>query len=39
MVSVNPAYSSRECSQCHHIDKRNRVCGARPAASALTLVL
>ena len=21
---VDPAYSSRECSECHHIDKRNR---------------
>ncbi|MFI1723272.1 RNA-guided endonuclease InsQ/TnpB family protein [Streptomyces sp. NPDC020489] len=25
VVSVNPACSSRECSRCHHIDKRNRL--------------
>ncbi|MBT2422258.1 transposase [Streptomyces sp. ISL-22] len=24
MVYVTPAYTSQECSQCHHIDKRNR---------------
>ncbi|WP_328827486.1 RNA-guided endonuclease InsQ/TnpB family protein [Streptomyces ureilyticus] len=24
VVYVNPAYTSQECSQCHHIDKRNR---------------
>lgn len=24
VVHVNPAYTSQECSQCHHIDKRNR---------------
>ncbi|MGW0626043.1 RNA-guided endonuclease InsQ/TnpB family protein [Streptomyces sp. NPDC002758] len=24
LVHVNPAYTSQECSQCHHIDKRNR---------------
>ncbi|MEU0231505.1 MULTISPECIES: transposase [unclassified Streptomyces] len=24
VVYVDPAYTSRECSQCHHIDRRNR---------------
>ncbi|MFG2793725.1 RNA-guided endonuclease InsQ/TnpB family protein [Streptomyces sp. NPDC048419] len=24
VVYVDPAYTSQECSQCHHIDKRNR---------------
>lgn len=24
VVHVDPAYTSQECSQCHHIDKRNR---------------
>ncbi|TPQ21144.1 RNA-guided endonuclease InsQ/TnpB family protein [Streptomyces sporangiiformans] len=24
VVYVSPAYTSQECSQCHHIDKRNR---------------
>ncbi|MFE2423920.1 RNA-guided endonuclease InsQ/TnpB family protein [Streptomyces hokutonensis] len=24
VVHVNPAYTSQECSHCHHIDKRNR---------------
>ncbi|WP_328285691.1 RNA-guided endonuclease InsQ/TnpB family protein [Streptomyces sp. GQFP] len=24
VVYVDPAYSSRECSRCHHIDRRNR---------------
>jgi IS605 OrfB family transposase len=24
LVHVSPAYTSQECSQCHHIDKRNR---------------
>ncbi|TLS43127.1 IS200/IS605 family element transposase accessory protein TnpB [Streptomyces montanus] len=24
VVYVDPVYTSRECSQCHHIDKRNR---------------
>ncbi|MFE6335650.1 RNA-guided endonuclease InsQ/TnpB family protein [Streptomyces sp. NPDC057798] len=24
VVFVTPAYTSQECSQCHHIDKRNR---------------
>ncbi|WP_308163870.1 RNA-guided endonuclease InsQ/TnpB family protein [Nonomuraea sediminis] len=24
LVHVNPAYSSQECSVCHHVDKRNR---------------
>ncbi|MFJ2833363.1 RNA-guided endonuclease InsQ/TnpB family protein, partial [Streptomyces sp. NPDC087263] len=24
VVYVDPAYTSRECSHCHHIDKRNR---------------
>ncbi|MFJ3308464.1 RNA-guided endonuclease InsQ/TnpB family protein [Streptomyces sp. NPDC086549] len=24
LVHVNPAYTSQECSQCHHIDRRNR---------------
>ncbi|MGH4030102.1 RNA-guided endonuclease InsQ/TnpB family protein [Actinomycetota bacterium Odt1-20B] len=24
VVHVNPAYTSQECSQCHHIDRRNR---------------
>ncbi|MFD3562749.1 RNA-guided endonuclease InsQ/TnpB family protein [Streptomyces sp. NPDC058686] len=24
VVYVDPAYTSRECSKCHHIDKRNR---------------
>ena len=24
LVYVDPAYTSQECSQCHHIDKRNR---------------
>jgi IS605 OrfB family transposase len=71
VVYVDPAYTSQECSQCHHTDRRNRphqgvfacrscgfvehadlnsshniaqrgwwmwVCGALPAAPALTLV-
>ena len=25
IVFVNPAYSSQECAQCGHVDKRNRV--------------
>ncbi|MGW2636598.1 RNA-guided endonuclease InsQ/TnpB family protein [Streptomyces sp. NPDC001348] len=24
LVHVNPAYTSQECSRCHHIDRRNR---------------
>lgn len=24
LVHVSPAYTSQECSQCHHIDRRNR---------------
>ncbi|MFI7401370.1 zinc ribbon domain-containing protein [Streptomyces sp. NPDC049541] len=24
MVDVDPAYTSQECSQCHHIDRRSR---------------
>ena len=24
VVHVNPAYTSQECAECHHIDKRNR---------------
>ncbi|MFI0983454.1 RNA-guided endonuclease InsQ/TnpB family protein [Streptomyces sp. NPDC021093] len=29
VVYVNPAYSSQECSQCHHVDRRNRPAQAR----------
>ncbi|MGW2377265.1 RNA-guided endonuclease InsQ/TnpB family protein [Kitasatospora sp. NPDC001683] len=25
LVYVDPAYTSRQCSQCHHIDRKNRV--------------
>ena len=24
VVHVNPAYTSQECAECHHVDKRNR---------------
>lgn len=24
LMHVDPAYTSQECSQCHHIDRRNR---------------
>lgn len=29
LVYVDPAYTSQECAQCHHIDKSNRVDQAR----------
>jgi putative transposase len=25
LVIINPAYTSQECSECHHIDRKNRV--------------
>ncbi|MGW8887637.1 RNA-guided endonuclease InsQ/TnpB family protein [Streptomyces sp. NPDC055749] len=38
LVYVNPAYSSQECSQCHHIDKRNRPAQARFACKSCGFV-
>lgn len=38
VVYVNPAYSSQECSQCHHIDKRNRPAQARFACRSCGFV-
>lgn len=37
LVYVDPAYTSRQCSQCHHIDRRNRPSQARrsPPSSQL----
>lgn len=29
LVHVDPAYTSQECSECHHIEKKNRVGQAR----------
>ncbi|MFD8780430.1 zinc ribbon domain-containing protein, partial [Streptomyces sp. NPDC059916] len=29
VVHVDPAYTSRTCAECGHIDKANRVCQAR----------
>ncbi|MGW7413114.1 RNA-guided endonuclease InsQ/TnpB family protein [Streptomyces sp. NPDC054863] len=38
VVYVNPAYSSQECSQCHHIDRRNRPAQARFACRSCGFV-
>ncbi|MBO1416809.1 RNA-guided endonuclease TnpB family protein [Streptomyces sp. FH025] len=39
LVYVDPAYTSRQCSQCRHIDRKNRVDQARFACRACGTVL
>ncbi|WP_370414060.1 RNA-guided endonuclease InsQ/TnpB family protein [Streptomyces fradiae] len=38
LVYVNPAYTSQECSLCHHIDRRNRPAQARFACRSCGFV-
>ena len=38
LVHVNPAYTSQECSQCHHTDSRNRPAQARFACRSCGFV-
>ncbi|MFF1356988.1 RNA-guided endonuclease InsQ/TnpB family protein [Streptomyces sp. NPDC058297] len=38
LVYVDPAYTSQECSQCHHIDRRNRPSRAEFACRVCGLV-
>ncbi|WP_459651013.1 RNA-guided endonuclease InsQ/TnpB family protein [Kitasatospora sp. Ki12] len=39
LVYVDPAYTSQECSQCHHIDRKNRVDQATFACRACGTLL
>ncbi|MFE3880175.1 RNA-guided endonuclease InsQ/TnpB family protein [Kitasatospora sp. NPDC059146] len=39
LVYVDPAYTSQECSQCHHIDRKNRVDQATFACRSCGTVL
>ncbi|MFF1906964.1 RNA-guided endonuclease InsQ/TnpB family protein [Kitasatospora sp. NPDC058218] len=39
LVHVDPAYTSQECSDCHHIDRKNRVGQATFACRACGTVL
>nr|WSY55189.1 transposase [Streptomyces sp. NBC_00886] len=38
VVYVDPAYTSQECSQCHHTDRRNRPAQARFACRSCSFV-
>ncbi|WP_345123888.1 zinc ribbon domain-containing protein, partial [Streptomyces chiangmaiensis] len=38
LVFVDPAYSSRECAQCEHIDRLNRVSQAKFACRSCGVV-
>ncbi|WP_406517045.1 zinc ribbon domain-containing protein [Streptomyces sp. NBC_00134] len=38
LVHVDPAYTSQECSQCHHTDRRNRPSQARFACQVCGFV-
>ncbi|GAA1076862.1 transposase [Kitasatospora arboriphila] len=39
LVYVDPAYTSQECSQCHHIDRRNRQSQATFACRACGVMM
>ncbi|MEU2630796.1 transposase [Kitasatospora sp. NPDC007106] len=39
LVYVDPAYTSQECSQCHHIDRRNRQSRATFACRACGVMM
>ncbi|MEY9835004.1 RNA-guided endonuclease InsQ/TnpB family protein [Streptacidiphilus sp. EB103A] len=39
LVYVDPAYTSQECSQCHHVDRKNRVDQARFACRSCGTML
>ncbi|WP_419185676.1 zinc ribbon domain-containing protein [Mangrovactinospora gilvigrisea] len=39
VVYVDPAYTSQECSQCHHIDRKNRPTQARFTCRSCGIVL
>ncbi|MEV7021152.1 transposase [Kitasatospora sp. NPDC093558] len=39
LVYVDPAYTSQECSQCHHIDRKNRVDQATFACRSCGIVM
>ncbi|MGK4584265.1 RNA-guided endonuclease InsQ/TnpB family protein [Kitasatospora sp. HPMI-4] len=39
LVYVDPAYTSQECSECHHIDRKNRVDQATFACRACGIVM
>ncbi|MBT2459045.1 zinc ribbon domain-containing protein, partial [Streptomyces sp. ISL-86] len=38
LVHVDPAYTSQECSECHHIEKANRATQARFACRSCGFV-